>query len=171
MTILMETNHCNIFVFERAHIESAIPLFTSPKVREFLGGTISEDAARNKLEKWINPDSDSMYYSVVLKDGTFIGIIDITSYYGTDTKEISYLFLPEYWGHGYAFETCEKVIAYCKSELHIDKLIAETQKKNTRSRKMLERLGFSLEKEVERFGEIQCVYEFAKNEKISKADK
>lgn len=161
----IKTNSCNIIVFQKTHIESAIPLFTSPIVRVFLGGPISEDAARQKLEKWIDPEPGDLYYSVTLKDGTFIGIIDITPYNGTDLKELSYLFLPEYWRRGYAFEACIKVIEYCKSELHTKKLIAETQKKNTRSLKLLERLGFSLKKEVERFGEIQCVYGLVLNEK------
>ena len=152
------TERCYINPFKKADIDAAIPLFTDERVREFLGGVITEDAAREKLNKWVVPRSDSLYFSVALKSGKFIGIITITPYLDTDKKEISYLFLPEYWGKGYAYESCEEIIKYFRQTLKFDSLVAETQKKNSRSRKLLERLGFSLVEEVERFGEIQCVY-------------
>ncbi len=152
------TERCCIKPFEEADIDPAIPLFTSERVREFLGGVINEDAAREKLNKWIAPRSDNLYFSVAWKSVKFIGVISITPYLDTEKKEISYLFLPEYWGKGYAYESCAEVIAYCKQNLKFDSIIAETQKKNNRSRKLLERLGFSIIEEAERFGEIQCVY-------------
>ena len=152
------TERCCIKPFEKTDIDAAIPLFTDERVREFLGGVITEDAAREKLNKWVVPRSDSLYFSVALKSGKFIGIITITPYLDTDKKEISYLFLPEYWGKGYAYESCEEIIKYFRQTLKFDSLVAETQKKNSRSRKLLERLGFSLVEEAERFGEIQCVY-------------
>ena len=153
------TERCCIKPFEEADIDPAIPLFTSERVREFLGGVINEDAAREKLNKWISPRSDNLYFSVSLKSGEFIGVISVTTYLDTEKKEISYLFLPEYWGEGYAYESCAEIIAFCKQNLKCDTLIAETQKKNSRSRKLLERLGFSLVEEAERFGEIQYVYQ------------
>ena len=152
------TERCYINPFKKADIDAAIPLFTDERVREFLGGVITEDAAREKLNKWVVPRSDSMYYSAALKSGDFIGVISVTPYLDTEKKEISYLFLPEYWGKGYAYELCAEIIAYCKHNLKCNSLIAETQKKNSRSRKLLERLGFSIIEEAERFGEIQCVY-------------
>lgn len=74
-------------------------------------------------------------------------------------QELSYLFLPEFWRHGYAYESCCAVLDYCSSELHMDAIVAETQSKNTSSRALLEKLGFSLIRQLERFGAKQCVYE------------
>ncbi len=42
--------------------------------------------------------------------------------------------------------------------MHLTQIVSETQKKNIRSSKLLERLGYGLEKQVERFGAEQCVY-------------
>jgi len=39
----MKTNSCNIIAFQKEHIESAIPLFTSPNVRKNLGDPISTE--------------------------------------------------------------------------------------------------------------------------------
>ena len=155
---ILYTERCRIKPFEETDIDAAISFFTDERVREFLGGVITDDEAREKLNKWIAPGSDNLYFSVALKSGEFIGVISITSYLDTDKKEISYLFLLGYWGEGYAYESCAEIIAYCKQNLKCDTLIAETQKKNRRSRKLLERLGFSLIEEAERFGEMQCVY-------------
>ncbi len=38
----------------------------------------------------------------------------------------------------------------------------ETQSANTRSRALLERLGFTMKQQIERFGAMQCVYEKSK---------
>ena len=40
-------------------------------------------------------------------------------------------------------------------------IVAETQSANTRSRALLERLGFTRKQQLERFGAMQCVYEKA----------
>ena len=153
------SDRCCIQTFESEHIESALTLFTDSEVRKYLGGTLSPKRAAEKLQKWAAGSPESKYFAVTLKDGTFIGIIDISPYCGTETKEISYLFLSKCWGLGLAQESIREVLSFCKTELGVDFLVAETQKKNTRSRALLERLSFSLREEVERFGEMQCVYQ------------
>lgn len=40
----------------------------------------------------------------------------------------------------------------------MDTIVAETQSANTRSRALLEKLGFTLTQQLERFGAKQCVY-------------
>ena len=41
-------------------------------------------------------------------------------------------------------------------------IYTETQSANTRSRALLERLGFAMVRQLERFGAMQCVYEKSK---------
>lgn len=91
--------------------------------------------------------------------GTFIGFIDISPYHEPEYQELSYLFLPEFWGYGYAFEACRAVLRYCEETLDLKTVVAETQSANTRSRALLERLGFTMVRQLERFGAMQCVYE------------
>lgn len=153
----MQTERCNIESFNTSHVPEAMELFTNPVVREFLGGPVPPEHAKRQLEGWLK--SDNPYFAVTrTTDNAFLGIVDIAPYHETDKLELSYMFLPAAWGHGYARESILRILQYCKDELHITYIVSETQKKNLRSCKLLERLGYTLEKQVERFGAEQCVY-------------
>ena len=65
---------------------------------------------------------------------------------------------PNFWGKGYATEVVQRVIQYAFDELKLDKIIAETQKKNQASIRVLEKLGMTFEREVKRHNEIQVIY-------------
>lgn len=157
--MILKTSRCQIQKFSESHIKAAVPLFTNEQVRAFLGGPIPADWAERRLERWATEESDSKYFAITLFNGTVIGFIDISPYHEPGKQELSYLFLPEFWGHGYALEACQAVLNYCSEELHMDTVVAETQSANTRSRTLLEKLGFVLKEELERFGARQCVYE------------
>ena len=159
--MLLQTSHCQIHSFSESYIQSALPLFTDEQVRAFLGGPTPADWAEKRLECWATEKSDSKYFAVTLLDGTFIGFIDISPYHEPEYQELSYLFLPEFWGYGYAFEACQAVLRYCEETLDLKTIVAETQSANTRSRALLERLGFTMKQQIERFGAMQCVYEKA----------
>ena len=53
-----------------------------------------------------------------------------------------YIFNSDYHGKGFATEACINALEYLFGELKIDKCIAGTAAVNTKSRKLLERLGF-----------------------------
>ena len=160
--MILTTSRCQIRSFSEAYIQPALPLFTNERVRAFLGGPMPADWAEKRLERWATEKSDSKYFAVTLLDGTFIGFIDISPYHEPKYQELSYLFLPEFWGYGYAFEACQAVLRYCEETLDLKTLVAETQSANTRSRALLERLGFTMVRQLERFGAMQCVYETSK---------
>lgn len=160
--MILTTPRCQIHSFSKSHIQSALPLFTDEQVRAFLGGPMPADWAVKRLERWATEKSDSKYFAVTLLDGTFIGFIDISPYHEPEYQELSYLFLPAFWGYGYAFEACRAVLRYCEETLDLKIVVAETQRANTRSRALLERLGFTMKQQIERFGAMQCVYEKSK---------
>jgi len=154
---VLNTSRCCIEHFSKCDIPHAVRLFTDGKVRKYLGGTINNAAAIEKLNKWCVSDDD-VYFSVKLCDGTFIGIITVGDYYNDIDKEISYMFLPEFWGNGYAFESISCVASYCGKLMKLERLIAETQAVNTASCRLLEKLGYVLSEQVTRYGELQNVY-------------
>ena len=119
------------------------------------------DWAEKRLERWATEEPDSKYFAVTLLDGTFIGFIDISPYHEPEYQELSYVILPACWGYGYAVEACQAVLRYCEETLDLKIVVAETQSANTRSRALLERLGFTMVRQLERFGAMQCVYEKA----------
>lgn len=107
--MILTTTRCQIRSFSEAYIQPALPLFTNERVRAFLGGPMPADWAEKRLERWATEKSDSKYFAVTLLDDTFIGFIDISPYHEPEYQELSYLFLPEFWGYGYAFEACQAV--------------------------------------------------------------
>ena len=154
------TDNCIIKRFAPEYIEQAVILFTDSHVRKYLGGPVPAEWARHRLEQWCDPKSENIYFAVTIHEGTFIGIIDIAPYHDGTSKELSYMFLPEYWGQGYAFESVKAVLDYCRKHLELNRIISETQTENERSCVLLERLGYTLKEKLIRFEAEQSVYAY-----------
>ncbi len=61
------------------------------------------------------------------------------------TWEIGYVFNPEYWGKGYATESCQKILSYGFKELKARRIIAMCNPKNQPSWRLLEGLNMRRE--------------------------
>lgn len=149
------TDRCYICKLKEGDIHDVKKIFINEQTRKFLGGTISENKAIEKLNKML---SQNVFCIRLKENNCFIGIIYILPYYDENFYELSYEFLPDFWHKGLAYETLKEVLNYCKNELHLSKLVSETQKANTSSRKLLEKLGYSIKEELIRFGNKQVVY-------------
>lgn len=62
---------------------------------------------------------------------------------GGDMPEIGYIFHPDYWGQGFAYEAMRAVVDYAFANRAVDHLMADIDPRNAASRKLLERLGFA----------------------------
>ena len=89
---VLHTRRCLLCRFESAHIDAALPLFTSSEVRAYLGGPIPAERTRKRLEQWARQSDGNTYFSVILPEKTLIGVINITPYHEADSWELSYLF-------------------------------------------------------------------------------
>lgn len=159
--VIILTERCVLAQFNERDLDEAIKLFTCDRVRLYLGGTITEAQARNKLNGWIDRRSD-LCLSVRLRDtGRFIGILSVSSYHDSGFKELSYQLLPEFWGIGLAYEAINAFLKQIRESKQYSDLIAETQTCNVRSCKLLEKLGFELLRIVNRFDAQQSVYKIA----------
>jgi ribosomal-protein-alanine N-acetyltransferase len=61
----------------------------------------------------------------------------------SDDVQIGYEFAPEYWNAGYATEAARAVVNHVFSTLALDRLVAFARPENTRSVRVLEKLGFA----------------------------
>ncbi|MBQ8643016.1 MAG: GNAT family N-acetyltransferase [Clostridia bacterium] len=152
----LTTERCTLFPLAAEHIPELIPLFTSPKVRRYLGGVISPEAAEEKLFRWIW-QKNSHYWTVRLTDGDCIGLVNLSPHHDPAKTELSYQFLPVYWGQGYAAEVLTAVLDWCRGRYTF--VVSETQEANVRSCRLLERLGYRLTGRLERYGAMQRLYE------------
>jgi len=134
-------------------------LYMNPGVRKYLGGIRGEDSIKSAMGKMLNPSQNSFYWIVrERRAGCFIGLVSLDPHHEGDYQEISYQFMPDYWGQGYATEVVGHIINYSLSELALSKVVAETQTANTASCKLLEKLGMTLERTVYRFNAEQAKY-------------
>lgn len=140
------------------HFPGVQRLYVNEKVRRHLGGTRTNKEI-NSMFSSMKKCKNGLYWGVHEKTShRFIGLVSITPHHDNDDQEISYQFLPEWWGSGYATEVIKQMIDYAFNELQITKLIAETQIANIASCKLLQRVGMMHKTTITRYGAKQAIY-------------
>lgn len=129
------------------------------QVRRYLGGIYDANQIERLLNERIQLEKDTWNWAVREK-GTeaFLGIISLDLHHDGTNYEVSYQFLPKWWGAGYAMETVQVIITYALKVLKFPKLLAETQTANRASCMLLEKLGMNLEGIIYRFDAEQAIY-------------
>lgn len=84
-----------------------------------------------------------MFYLVFLHE---TGIGYICFHEDNGNYDLGYCFHSDYQGKGYAFESCGAIINHIANERNVKAFTAGTALENRPSRKLLERLGFTLQK-------------------------
>ncbi len=159
MSETIKTKRCQIKPTTESDKPYIKELYKEPLVRKYLGGTIKDEKELDKKANQLLKDKSEIKWTVTLKETQeFIGIIIIGPHHDIDEQEISYQFLPEFWGKGLATETLLTAINNAEHALNLPSIIAETQKNNTASIKLLEKLGMSQVATVTRFNEKQVIY-------------
>jgi len=158
----MKTNRCILERIMPSDYEDVKRLYQDENVRRFLGGTVDDVHFKPRFDQLSGKTQSEKYWVIRhLEDYSFIGLISLDPHHDGDAFELSYQLLPQFWGAGYATEVSRAVLQYGFKALNLDKIVAETQAANTASRKLLEKLGMTLVKTLERFGEMQCLYELS----------
>ncbi|MEJ8649855.1 GNAT family protein [Streptomyces sp. MS1.AVA.3] len=109
------------------------------------GSRASVDAktARTTLRE----DGDVLQLAVVVREsGTLVG--DVTFFWKSRAHRqggIGYVFHPDHAGHGYATEASRALLKMGFEELHLHRIQAELDGRNTASARVLERLGMRRE--------------------------
>jgi len=138
-----------------------VELRCSREVRRYLGGPMArEDAER------VVPDvpGDRPGAFTVEADGGLIGTVTVDRRdperpgrlrpQGNDL-EVSYLFLPAFWGRGYATEAVAAVLVWVDRVLPGEPVVLCTQSANHASVRLAERVGFVEEQRFVEFGAEQ----------------
>lgn len=161
---MIETNRCRMNRVQNSDYEEVRKLYSDDSVRKFLGGIVSNERFHSSFNNMIICDENSCYWVVRLKNGNeFIGLVSLDKHHDGFSTEVSYQFMPQYWGYGYAEEVIKRIINYVFDQLSIKKLVAETQSANETSCKLLQKCGMSLEQTVLRFGAEQYIFSISKD--------
>ena len=134
---------------------AAVELLTDPQVRQFIGGPLSAEEARQALsgtpgQRW-GSFLLELRHGIDGEEGAVVGLCSLSRERGE--LEIGYMLLPRYWGRGLASEAVATVLAWAAEHLDDEQVIAVTQAANTASLRLLARLGFV---ERERFVEYDA---------------
>ena len=141
-----------------------IELFTDPEVRAFLGGPLSEKAARERAEGLLEgPKNGAGENSKVwavrrTSDQAFIGLFWLEPYRDGQDHAVSYVLLPRHQGVGHASTALQHVLRHAFDDLKLPRVVAETQEANERSIRLLGRAGMRPDRYFERFGAKQVLY-------------
>ncbi|SDS63772.1 GNAT family N-acetyltransferase [Actinoplanes derwentensis] len=131
---------------------------TSPQVNAYLGGPQSPDEAERL------PETPGRRPGVFVVDlgGRMIGTVllerRIMGPAGRDRPEevdLGYLFLPEFWGAGYAAEGCSAALDWFAGAFPGERVVLYTQSANEPSMRLAAKLGFTEERRFQKWGAEQ----------------
>jgi RimJ/RimL family protein N-acetyltransferase len=88
----------------------------------------------NGSERWLN-------WIVRLGSGRCAGYVQATVH-PKSTADFAFVFAPEHWGRGVAFEACRVAIPILVRDFAVRALFATVDPRNSRSIRLLHRLGF-----------------------------
>lgn len=138
-------------------------LWLDKKVRSYLGGVIPKEQIPEKIELLLSHWRHHHFGLWVVCDKDTLQIMGLCGPHRSDDGiEISYMFFPVFWGKGFATESLIASIDYCFSLLDIESIIAITQKANTNSCALLQRLRFKHIKDFIRYDDLQSIYSINK---------
>jgi ribosomal-protein-alanine N-acetyltransferase len=157
---MIETQRCKILRLTNDDYEDVIKLYINHLVRKYLGGAIHDEVIlQRKFEETIGQSKDYYYWVIrSITDNEFMGLVSLDNYHDGVNTEVSYQFLPHWWGKGIAEEVIRTIINFSFDDLALNKIVAETQTANIKSCRLLERLGMKLERKLHRFNAEQSLY-------------
>jgi len=117
-----------------------VKCFNTEDVRMYLGGRPPRD--EHSMLRAIRGRKETDWVVTLKGDDTYIGECLINSIVDDYLGDIGYLFMSEYWGNGYAYESMTAIIDYTFNTLGLKRLCAEIDDKNERSKKLITKLGF-----------------------------
>jgi [ribosomal protein S5]-alanine N-acetyltransferase len=149
----MQTLHTSRLVLEpllAAHADALYPMLCDPRQLEFLdhGAPASLDALRErqrKLESRRSADGREHWlnWAIVLRDeGDAIGFVQATVQ--EDHRAwVAYQVATARWGQGLASEATRAMVDHLASHYAVTQCLATVDRRNERSWRLLERLGFA----------------------------
>ena len=164
MTTIRETTRLVLREFTPADVDNLLSIFSDPEAMRYYPAT----KGRQEAIDWINwnlksyTDHGFGLWAASSKDTRdFVGECGLTlqrNVDGRDEVEIGYSFLPRYWNRGLATEAAIGCRIFGFTNLGRARLVSLINPGNVASKRVAEKVGMSLEKEVDRWGKRIQVY-------------
>ena len=135
------------------HFEELCVLYADERVMATLGGVRSRDATRIYLEAVIQHWEDHgfgfwIFYDKATGESVGRGGLRRLEIEGTREVEVAYAVVADCWGQGFASEMAEAAVEVAFEKLKLASVVAFTLPSNKASRRVMERVGFSYERDI-----------------------
>ena len=151
---ILETDRLILRRLSTEDAEFILELLNEPSFLRFIGdkGVRTLDDARDYI---LNGPVDmytrlgfGLYLTELKESGVPIGICGLLKRDGLEDVDIGFAFLPKFWARGYAYESAAAVMAYGKTVLGLNRIVAITSPDNYASGRLLEKLGLRFERMI-----------------------
>ena len=144
----LETERLILRSWEKSDLDDFYEYAKNPNIGPNAGWKTHESKEESEkiLKLFIQQDET---WAIVYKDNNkVIGSVGLhydSKRNGVNTKMLGYVLSEKYWGKGIMHEAVRKIIAYSFEELEIDILSVYHYSFNVRSRRVIEKCGFTYE--------------------------
>jgi ribosomal-protein-alanine N-acetyltransferase len=138
--------------------DNLLALYSDPKIRRYFPeGTLTYEETKEELEWFLNghPKHPELgLWATILKGSDqFIGRCGLLPWTidGQNEVEVAYLIAREYWRQGLGTEAAQAILQYGFEQLGLSRLICMIDPANIASRRVAEKIGMTLEREMDGF--------------------
>ncbi len=150
-------------------LDEYLAMQRDPRVMATLGGVKSEEHSTQAFQRHLAHWAEHGFGWWIVRDpatGKFIGrggLRNVTVE-GPDKIEVGYGFIPEFWGRGLATELARESVRVGFDVLNAPALISFTLPTNVASRRVMEKVGFRVNRDIEYAGLPHVLYRLTATE-------
>jgi RimJ/RimL family protein N-acetyltransferase len=145
------------------HFDDLLRMHADPRQMEMLGGVKDAGETRAYLDRNLAHWADHGFGLWMLRDpgsGEMVGraLVRTLPLDGITEVEIGYSLRPDCWGRGLGTGIARACLRYGFDVLRLPSLVALTQPRNVRSRRVLEKVGMAYERDMVHGGLAHVLY-------------
>ncbi len=132
------------------HDEDATRVFEYQRTPAYLehydGDPPTYDQVRHLVDsfrRWAMEIPRTRYQLAITLDSYLLGTCGVRKH-DHDAADFGCELDPKFWGHGYAYEASAALLAFARSHLQIDRIVARTRSDNRAAIRLAEQLGFEM---------------------------
>ena len=156
MTVILETKRLILRHQIPADLDDLWALYCDPEITKYIpDAPRSREEAKEELEWHMNGHPKypefGLWATIHKETGKFIGRCGLLlgTIDGQQEVEVAYTIAQEYWGQGLGTEAAQAILQYGFEQLKLSRLVCLIVSENIASQKVAQKIGMSLEREVD----------------------
>jgi RimJ/RimL family protein N-acetyltransferase len=164
--MIFETQRLYVRHLKEEDLEALHILYSDPAIMEFIRPPLKIEETRKifdeQLLQYALEPQLGRYMIVDKKSHEFVGLFMLRKNADKEGVEIGYSFRKQDWGKGYATEIVKKGVKYAFESTPFNNIYALTHVRNTNSKKVLTKCGFTYECDINEDGKQSNLFTIRK---------